>query len=525
MCLLCALALLAGCGSPAVPESSEPTETVYRGTSLEPVQSEHQGFGLAYVPEYGFNPYKCVCITNRPVLSLVYESLFVINNSFQPEPVLCDRFAVSEAGTTYLITLCPGATFSDGSPLTARDVAASLRAAKDSPYYGARFSKVESFTASDDRLLEINLEQPYENLPLLLDVPIVKAGTEDSDRPVGTGPYSFTELRSGLTLRRNESWWQDKPAPVEFQFIQLTAADNPTAVRDSFEFGDTSLVCADLNSPNAVGYRCDYELWDCPSTTMQYIGFNLYSELFSDQELRAAVTHMIDRDNLIVSVFKGFGEAACLPCAPDSPLYDQDLAMTYSYDEEAVAQVLRTRSVMSDDPGVLLVCSADSTRVELARRVAEAMTRAGLPMEAVEVDMESYHSRLEQGRYDAFLGETRLSGNFDLTEFFRADGSLCYGGIRSSDMEQRALDTLENSGNCYELCRSVMDNAYFCPLLFKSYAVMANRGVIDTLQPAVDCVFHLPGGRSLADAGVSFQEMTGEGEETETTEETEEMEP
>ena len=60
-----------------------------------------------------------------------------------------------------------------------------------------------------------------------------------------------------------------------------------------------------------------------------------------------------------------------------------------------------------------------------------------------------------------------------------------------------------------------MDNAYFCPLLFKSYAVMANRGIIDSLQPAVDCVFHLPGGRSLADASVTYAELSGEEEETE----------
>ena len=232
---------------------------------------------------------------------------------------------------------------------------------------------------------------------------------------------------------------------------------------------------------------------------------------------------MIDRESLIVSVYKGFGKAAYLPCSPDSPLYDQDLAMTYSYDEDAVSMVIHTAAVRSDDPGVLLVCSSDPSRVELARHIAEAMTEAGLNMEINAVDAETYRSRLEKGKYDAFLGETRLSANFDLTEFFRSGGSLCYGGIRSSEMEQLCRESLENSGSCYDFYRAVMENAYICPLLFKSYAVMANRGIIDTLQPAVDHVFHLPGGRSLADAGVSYGEMIGEkDEETETTENTEE---
>lgn len=516
LCCLLLCVLLCGCAiTPAVQETTEPPQTETHEQNVNRTTPVPKGFGLAYVPEYGFNPYNCVCITNRPVFSLVYESLFVLNNSFQPEPVLCDRFAVSEDGTTYLLTLCEGVSFSDGTPLTARDAVASLKAAQDAAFYGSRFANVKDFSVRDERTLEISLSEPYENFPLLLDVPIVKEGTQGDERPLGTGPYVFSEELSSLCLRRNQSWWQDTRAPVEYDTILLTAAKDPTAIRDSFEFGDTALVCADLNAPNAVGYRCDYELWDCPTTTMVYLGFNLKGSLFSSAEMRGVVTHLIDREALILSVFKGFGEPACLPCSPASPLYDADLAALYSYDEEAAASVLRTAAVRTGEAGTLLVSSADPTRIELARSIAQSLTEKGLALEVVAVDAETYRTRLEKGKYDAFLGETRLSGDFDLTEFFRADGSLCYGGIRSSDMEALCREALENSGNCYDLYRSVMENAYFCPLLFKSYAVMANRGVIRTLQPAVDCVFHLPGGRSLSDAGVSYGEMTGEEEETE----------
>lgn len=508
--------------------TTEPVETETHANNLNPATPKPKGFGLAYVPEYGFNPYDCTCITNRPVFSLVYESLFVLNNSFQPEPVLCERFAVSETGKSYLITLCQGVCFSDGSPLTAADAAASLEAARDSAYYGSRFSKVLSFQAKDELTLEITLYKAYENLPLLLDVPIVKAGTQNEDRPLGTGPYAFSEGETGLCLRRNQSWWQDNRAPVEYDTILLSACKDPTAVRDSFEFGDTTLVCADLNAPNAVGYRCDYELWDSPTTTMQYLGFNLTGGVFYKRELRAAVTHIIDREPLIASVYKGFAEAAYLPCAPASPLYDQELAQSYSYDEEAFALALRAAELPEGFVGTLVACSADPARVELSHRVADTLTEAGLRMEVKVLDADTYRYRINAGQYDLFIGEARLSGNFDLTEFFKAYGSLSAGGIRSSGMEQLCYEALENSGNCYDLYRGVMENAYFCPLLFKSNAVMANRGAIGSLQPAVDCVFHTPGGRSLADASVSYEEMTGGGEdpeETQTTETTEEKEP
>ncbi len=512
---------------PASQETTEPAETESYEKNLN--QETHKtpgGFGLAYVEEYGFNPYACVCITNRPVFSLVYESLFVLNSSFQPEPVLCQQFAVSESGMTCRVTLCEGVSFSDGTPLTAADAVASLEAARGSDYYGSRFSKVAEFTAIDELTLEISLYKPYENLSVLLDVPIVKAGTEADSRPLGTGPYFFSEEGKELCLRRNRSWWQDNRAPVEYDTILLTAAKDPTAVRDSFEFGATSLVCADLNAPNAVGYRCDYELWDCPTTTMQYLGFNLYDGIFYQRELRAAVTHIIDRESLISTVYKGFGEAALLPCAPASPLYDEELARTYAYDPSAFTEALHRASVSSEYVTTLLVCSADPTRMDMANRIAEALTQAGLRTEVRSVDEESYRYRLSTGQFDLFIGEVRLSGSFDLSEFFRSYGSLCYGGIRSSGMEQLCYDALENSGNCYDLYRGVMENGYFCPLLFKSYAVMANRGVVGSLQPAVDNVFHLAGGRSLSDASVSYEELTApETEETEETQNTEETEP
>ncbi len=495
---------------PAEETTTEPEQTQTHEFNLN--QQTHQtpkGFGLAYVEEYGFNPYACTCITNRPVFSLVYESLFVLNNRYQPEPVLCDRFAVSEDGKTCLLTLCEGVTFSDGTALTARDVVASLEASRDSAYYGSRFSKVERFTARDERTVEITLFKAYENLPLLLDVPIVKAGTVAAERPLGTGPYAFSEEGGRLCLRRNRAWWQNNRAPVEYDTILLTAAKDPTAVRDSFEFGETALVCVDLNAPNAVGYRCDYELWDCPTTSMQYLGFNLNSGVFYKRELRAAVTHLIDREALIAAVYKGFGEAACLPCPPASPLYDQELAQNYGYAPETFGAVLRGAAVSADDTATLLVSAADPSRTDLARRIAETLTQAGLRTAVKSVDEETYRNRLSAGQFDLFIGEVRLSGSLDLTEFFRAYGSLCYGGIRSANMEQLCDNALENSGNCYDLYRGVMDNGFFCPLMFKSCAVMANRGVVGSLQPAVDYVFHVPGGRSLSDAAVPYEEMTG----------------
>lgn len=505
---------------------AEPTRPAF----YQPI-SVNKGFGLVYVPDYGFDPYDCVCITNRPVLSLVYESLFVVGPTFQPEPVLCERFAVSEDEKTYVLTLVPGATFSDGSPLTVEDAVASLNAAMDSDYYGSRFSKVASVTTDGEDKLVINLKTAYEDLPLLLDVPIVKAGSRRSGHPIGTGPYVFHTAvdedgkSSSLSLRRNTAWWQNKIPPVDYEEIFLTAAERPSEIRDSFEFGSTSLVCADLNAPASVGYRCDYELWDCPTTTMQFIGFNLLSGAFSSRALRSAVTWLIDRDTICSSIYKGFAMPASLPCSPASSVYDRDLAAVYAFNEEAFRAAMEEAHLEEGAVGSILVCSSDPFRTELAYRISQAFEPYGMKLEVKAVDYETYLKRLQAGNFDMYVGEVRLSSNFDLSEFFKPYGALGYGGTQNGAMEGLCQSALENSGNFYDLNKAVMDGGYFCPILFKSYAVMANRGVISSLQPAVDCVFHLAGGRSLADASATYEELTAVPDDTEEGGSTEENDP
>lgn len=530
ICLFLALLMLAGCAAdPSSPKQATKSTEAAPQEETDPKPSRQTNrssgsFGLAYVPEYGLNPYSCNCITNRPILSLTYESLFVLNHSYEPEPVLCDQFAVSADGKHYLLTILPDAEFSDGTPVTAADAVASLEAARDSEYYGSRFSKVDRFRAVDDRKLAIDLYYSYENLPLLLDVPIVKAGTQKEDYPIGSGPY-YLSTGAKLTLRRNHDWWQNRNAPIEYQTITLTATKDPTETRDSFEFGTTSLVCADLNAPNAVGYRCDYELWDCPTTSMMYLGFNTAAGMFVNREFRAGITHVIDRSAITTTIYKGFAEAACLPCSPDSPLYDAELAKSYAYDPSAFAQARTHANLSPDYVGTLLVCSADSTRVETAHRIADMMDDAGLRVEVAPVDYDTFHYRLLTGDFDCYLGETRLSANFDLTEFFKRYGKLSFGSIESNAMEKLCYDALENSGNCYDLFRNVMEQGFFCPLLFKSYAVMGGRGAITSLQPALDNVFHLSDGRSLADAGTVYEILTGEISEVEPEETSQPTEP
>ena len=100
-----------------------------------------------------------------------------------------------------------------------------------------------------------------------------------------------------------------------------------------------------------------------------------------------------------------------------------------------------------------------------------------------------FRTRLKEGDYDLYLGQTKLSANMDLTQFFSEGGSLNYGGLENIGIYNQCLQALENQGNFYTLHQTVMDKALICPLLFRSYAIYATRGLITQLQPARDNLF------------------------------------
>ena len=282
-------------------------------------------------------------------------------------------------------------------------------------------------------------------------------------------------------------------------------------MRDAFEFGTSDLVYCDPNSPAAVGYRCDYEVWEAPTTIMHYIGVNLGSGYFANDTIRAALTYAIDRKQIANSVYAGFAKASVLPCSPASDLYDQQLAQEYDYAPSRFLAAVNnsgilTRSDYANYVGYFLVCSEDPKRVDAAQMIAQALKQAGLNIVVTAKDRKEYEKALNEGRYDIYYGEVRLTENFDLTEFFEEGGDLSYGKIDSGGLLALCTEALANSGSYVELCSQIMQKGMLCPVVFKSYAVYATRGMIGSITPAVDHLFHNAAtARTLSDADKTYE--------------------
>ena len=185
------LLLLTGCASQPLPSVSQPE--VPPDLSTQPPPPEEGKvipFTLAVYPRESFHPALSKNRTNLLLSSLLYQPLYRLDGSFEPQPVLASGAAVSEDKLTWTIFL-KNAAFSDGTPLTGKIAADALNTARgENSRYAARLAGIAGVTPGEGSVT-ITLSSPNGNLPALLDVPIALG---DGERPLGTGPYILQEL-------------------------------------------------------------------------------------------------------------------------------------------------------------------------------------------------------------------------------------------------------------------------------------------------------------------------------------------
>ena len=394
------------------------------------------------------------------------------------------------------------ATFPDNSPVTVEDVLASYTAAKASSYYKGRFTHIREFKISEEGdAIIFTLSTAMEDLPILLDIPIIKAEEVEADRPMGTGAYYLDETAIGMRLRRKKNWWCGDTAtlPVTASQILLREAESVTQIRDAFQFSDVGLVRADPGTSAYADYRCDYELWDCENGSFMYLICNTERNLFSIPAVRQALTHVIDRELLVEKYYNGFARAAYLPASPLSPYYSELLAERYTYDKAAFRQAI-VDAGMSGYVMEFLVNDKDTLRLRVARTIAQMLEECGLHVTMVECSGTEYQYHLGKQHFDLYLGQSVLSPNMDLSPFFSASGRLRHGGLADAAIHALCLESLANSGNYYNLHQMVMEDAKLCPVLFSVYSVHATRGLLTGLEPAREQVFFYTLGTTMKDA-------------------------
>lgn len=439
--------------------------------------------------------------TNLTLAPLIWEGLFALDQSFTPQPLLCQSYGVSEDGLTWTFTLRSGVTFSDGTPLTAEDVSKSLLLAQGAnSRFAGRLSQVQSINAQDESTLVITLTSPNGGLPALLDIPIVRG---EGDVPLGTGPYRLEGQGEEAGLVARDDWWRQLPLPLER--IPLRTVGGADELIHAFDTKEVGLVTTDLTGTNSLGYSSGYEVWDFPSTTMLYVGFQTRSGPCQEAAVRRALLRGLDRATVANTLYARHAQAAALPISPSSPLYDQDLAQQLDYSPQAMEELLLQAGYTKEEGvfvkggsplSLTLLVNVDSAfKSNTARYLAETLTQLGVTVEVQALPWADYLSALEEGAFDLYLGETQLMADFDLNFLVGQGGSMNYGGYVDGSIQGllsafRGAQEGARPQAALNLCQALCQSAPIAPLCFKMGTVLTQWGQVTGLTPTRQDAFY-----------------------------------
>lgn len=468
----------------------------------EPEQEEEEvllplSFSLPYNASQTLDPVTCADGMQQVVGSLLYEGLFQLDTQLEPQPCLCERYTYDPETFTYVFTLRSGVQFSDGTALTAADVTATLWRAKSSQRYGSRLAQMVSATAGDGTVTVV-LSGANTRFPALLDIPIVKSGTEGNLVPVGTGPYFYSQDDSGTCLLANGNWWKGGGQPVER--IGLSSAVDRESMLYQFTSHDVQLITADLTGTSPISATGNVSFQDADTTVMQYLGLNTTRAPFNDPAVRQALSQGIDRDTVSSAFLSGHAVPAQFPLSPLSVLYPQELESDYSYDTftQALGTAVNSRAWTL----TLLVNEENSFKVSAAEYLAQTLSAAGVAIEVEALPWEEFTAALKAGDFDLYYGEVKLTADWDLRSLLATGGSLNYGGWSNATTDSLLAayaSATDQESAMKNLCSHLQQQAPLIPVCFKSTSVLTQSGVVEGLTPTMtnpfynltSCVIHL----------------------------------
>ena len=301
-----------------------------------------------------FNPFLAVFASSTELGRLMYEFLTAYDpRTQQPVPALAESWTVSPDRLTWTFTIRSGAQWSDGRPITARDVAFTydlmLRDADARTANGNFVATFASVTTPDARTVVIRTRTPQATM-LALDIPIVprhvwervpSIGDHRNDElpVVGSGPFVLTGYvpEQFVTLRANDRYWRGRPAVDEVQFVLFTNTD---AAVQALRRGEVDLIGAGSTSGGMTPAQFE-ALADDPGVTRNRATGRRYVELLMnpgaatregipigdghpvlvDVRVRQAIDRGIDRDALVRRLLDGYGQRGASIVPPVYPRY------------------------------------------------------------------------------------------------------------------------------------------------------------------------------------------------------------
>ena len=344
----------------------------------------------------------------------------------QPRPELAESWKIADGGRAITFHLRAGLQFSDGTPLTAADVARTFNTAldpKESSPAGDAFrstGKVD-VTVISPRDLTIRYAEPKPDIDRLFDQLSI-APPKPGKLPASAGPFFVVEYKPGefVRLARNPHYWKRDSAGKQLPYldsIRIQVQPNRDIELTRFLRGETHLILARMNPENFdraakekpaaarnLGASLDSEfLWfnQAPSATVP----EWKRKWFTSAAFRHAISASIQRDDLVRIVFRGHAHPGIGPYSPSNRFWFNASLKPLPFDPKgALASLAKEGFALRD--GVLrdrdghavefsiITNSGNRAREAMAAVIQDDLRKIGVRVNIATLDFRSLIERI-----------------------------------------------------------------------------------------------------------------------------------
>ena len=360
--------------------------------------------------------------TLDPEVASVNESIWLDQNLYSRlvqadptgttiEPDLATDWEISEDALTYTFHL-QDATFSDGTPVLASDVAWSInRARAFEDGWGFLMTAVTDVTAPDDKTVVVTLSKPHA--PLLADLAmyafsvlpqkLVEAQGDDFFKmPVGSGPFSVSSYdpEAQVDLVRNDDYYGPMPKIKNVQ-IKVITNDNTRVL--ALQSGDVDIIeNPPGNLTKQIEANKDLQVDEFPSTRVDFIEMNGKDEHFADVRVRQAVRAALDLEQVNKLAYDDSGTPAT-SFMPYKMLYWNDELPAPAVDLDKAKQLMADAGFEDGFKTNLITVSGDAAGAAEAVVVKDSLAKIGIDVEIESYELVTAYGKEREGDYG--LGE------------------------------------------------------------------------------------------------------------------------
>lgn len=432
---------------------------------------------------------------------LSYEPLIRFAPGGTYQPALATAWTIAPGNESATLTLRQGVTFSDGTPVTAQAVKASLDYCASSASANAQtMPNLSSVDVVDATHVKITLSQPnplFENMlsqqqgcgMIISPAGLKNIANLTVDTPsAGAGEYVYQPSQSvpgsTYTYTANPKYYD--PARQHFKKIVLKVFTQPQAALNALSTGQIDITMGDASTA-AQAVKDNFQVaW----TPFVWMGLNLIdrngqtTKAMGDVRVRQAINYAINRDAIAKALLGEFGVATDQPSAKGFDGWSDAAGQVYPYDVAKAKQLMAQAGYAGgfDLPVLTVAFGGQNT---LATALQPMLAAIGVRMKITTVtDEKSYFGGLTNKKYSAvtvgygsqpmaLMGSSMALPNALPWNGFGTNDPTAVGMLKSIETASSA----ERGQDAQALNLYLVKQAWFAPVLFAPVLFYARTGL------------------------------------------------